>query len=203
VVHYSPTEPCDTGSIRWQHLDDASRHPSSHAQPLYVGPYTLYGVMCTPGTAAAVPRLPATYGCCCYGMRIRNLVGYPTDPVFESQSRQFYFSLFFGFGDSTPINRNSKLYAGIRRTYDRRQGEIQARKRYRQANARKGNHTFIVRLCVTSGRRHRQKANLPAVPIQAPAPLAGPRATVAKATERKNEIGGSEIKGVRENRKLW
>jgi hypothetical protein len=47
---------------------------------------------------------------------------------------------------NTPINRNSKLYAGSRRKHDRRQGEIQARKRYGQANAMKGNHTFRVRL---------------------------------------------------------
>jgi hypothetical protein len=98
-------------------------------------------------------------------------------------------SFFFGFGDSTPINRNLKLYAGSRRTYNRRQVDIQARKRYGKANAREGNHTFRVQLCVTAGRRLWIQANLPAIPIHDPAPLAGPRATVTKSTERNNETG--------------
>jgi hypothetical protein len=86
-------------------------------------------------------------GCCCYGTRIRDSIGYPSDThrIPDSNPEAGSFSLFFlGFGDSTPINRNSKLYAGNRRTYDRRQGEIQARKRYGQANVRKGNLTFRV-----------------------------------------------------------
>jgi hypothetical protein len=111
-------------------------------------------------------------------------------------------SLFiFGFGDFTPINQNSKLYAGSRRTYNRRQGKIQARKRYGQTNMRRGNHTFRVRLCVTSGNPLRIQANLPAVPIHDPDPIAGPRATVFKATERKNKTSGNEIRAVRKSRK--
>jgi hypothetical protein len=34
------------------------------------------------------------------------------------QAFSLSLSFFFGFGDSTPINRNSKLYAGSCRTYD-------------------------------------------------------------------------------------
>jgi hypothetical protein len=59
-------------------------------------------------------------------------------------------ALVKGVGDSMTINRNSKLYTGIRRTYDQRQVDIQSEKRYRQVNARKGNHTFRVRLGVKS-----------------------------------------------------
>jgi hypothetical protein len=141
-------------------------------------------------------------GCCCYGTRIRDLIGYPIDPGFKSRSRQF-LSFFFVFGDSTPINQNSKLYVGRRRTNDRRQGEIQARKRYGQADARRGNHTFRVQMCVTAGRHLRIQANLPEITIHATAPLAGPRATVAKVTEMNNEIGGNDIISVRKSRKPW
>jgi hypothetical protein len=49
-------------------------------------------------------------------------------PGFESRIRQFLSLSFSVFGDSTPINRNLKYYAGIRRTNDRRQGEIEPAK---------------------------------------------------------------------------
>jgi hypothetical protein len=69
-----------------------------------------------------------------------------------------------------PINRNSTLYKVSRRTYDRQQGEIQARKRYGQVNARKVNRTFRVRLCVTARRCLRIQVNLPTVPIHSSHP---------------------------------
>jgi hypothetical protein len=59
------------------------------------------------------------------------------------------------------------------------------------------------RYCVTAGRRLWIQDNLPMVPIHAPAPLAGLRSKVTKATERKNEIGGNEIRAVRKSRKPW
>jgi hypothetical protein len=61
--------------------------------------------------------------------------------------KQEVFSLSFSvFGDSTPINQNSKYFVGICRAYDCGQGATKPGKIRRQANARKGNHTFIVQV---------------------------------------------------------
>jgi hypothetical protein len=143
--HHSPTEPRDMGFVRRRHLCDASRHSPSHAHPLCVGSYTLYGVACAPGTTTTAPRLPAFWWVLL--LRDENMRSdrIPDGSRIQIPKQAVYLSLF-GFGDSTPIRRNSKLYAGSHRTYDLttddREGEIQARKRYGQANARKGNRTF-------------------------------------------------------------
>jgi hypothetical protein len=151
--HHPPTEPRDTGFVHWRHLGDAPRCPPSHAHPLCVGPYTLYGVACAPGMMAAAARLPAFWWVLLLRDENPRFVWIPDGSQIRIPKQAVYLSFFFRFGDSTPINQNSKLYAGRRRTYDRRQGEIQARKRYEQENEMKGNCTFTVRLCVTTGRR--------------------------------------------------
>jgi hypothetical protein len=91
---HSSTKPPRHGVRSLATLGYVSRHPPSHAHQLCVGPYTLYGVACAPGPAATTPRVPAADRCCCFGMRIRPLVGYPMGPGFESQSRQFFLFLF-------------------------------------------------------------------------------------------------------------
>ena len=65
------------------------------------------------------------------------------------------------------------------------------------ANARKGNRTFIVRLCVTAVSRLTSSETIPAFPILAPAPLAGSRATVVGCHKSGKRPEGTKEPGVR------
>jgi hypothetical protein len=86
---------------------------------------------------------------------------------------------FLVFGDSKPINQNSKYVAGILWAYNIQHGEIN-QGRIKTSEARRGKCNFRLRLCVTSGRSH-PKGFPPQFSHPSSGPLAGPRATVAKA----------------------
>jgi hypothetical protein len=78
---------------------------------------------------------------------------------------------------------------------------ISSHKRYRQANARKGNLTFRVRWCVTVGRSHPERLLSPRFPSKL-RPCLRDQEQQSPNPQKWKENGGSGSKGVREHRKL-
>jgi hypothetical protein len=159
---------------------------------------TIYGVMFALGLVVAACCLPDDDGCCCSTMRIRLAVGSPTRPGFKYRSR--CFSFFSGLGNSTPINQNTRLQASVGNITEAK-AERLLNGQEKTVNERKGNRTFIVRVCVTAEMHITGETTLPLFPSKF-RPARGPRATFIHATEKK-EIGGSRDTQVREGRELW